>query len=77
MTFLSKEGAMKAKEIYYEKKFNLGNYETETIGLLVVVEEGEKFSDVLQLARKAVLAAGTKVDRPGSAKELTQLIASK
>jgi hypothetical protein len=68
---------MKAKEIYYEKKFNLGNYETETIGLLVVVDEGEKFSDALQLARKAVLAHGTKANTPGSAKELQQLIASK
>lgn len=58
---------MKSKEVWYERKFNLGNYETETIGLLVVVEEGEKFSDVLAAARKAVLREGASLSRPRSA----------
>lgn len=63
---------MKTKEVWYSRKFNLGNYETEEIGLLVIVEEGEKFSDVLAAARKAVLSQGVAPSRPKSvaAKEL-------
>jgi hypothetical protein len=58
---------MKTKEVYYERKFNLGNYETESIGILVVVEEGEKFADVLNTARKAVLQQGVTIPKPKSA----------
>jgi|688.fasta_scaffold241928_3 hypothetical protein len=58
---------MKTKEVYYERKFNLGNYETESIGILVVVEEGEKFADVLNTARKAVLQQGVMLPKPKSA----------
>jgi hypothetical protein len=58
---------MKTKEVYYERKFNLGNYETESIGILVVVEEGEKFADVLNTARKAVLQQGVTFPKPKSA----------
>jgi hypothetical protein len=67
---------MKTKEVYYERKFNLGNYETESIGILVVVEEGEKFADVLNTARKAVLQQGVSVAKPKSAqaKELQAVL---
>jgi hypothetical protein len=58
---------MKTKEVHYERKFNLGNYETESIGILVVVEEGEKFADVLNAARKAVLQQGVTIPKPRSA----------
>lgn len=58
---------MKTKEVYYERKFNLGNYETETIGIMVVLDEGEKFADVLSTARKAVLQQGVSLPKPKSA----------
>lgn len=58
---------MKTKEVYYERKFNLGNYETESIGLLVVVDEGEKFAEVLNTARKAVLQQGVLYPKTKSA----------
>lgn len=58
---------MKTKEVYYERKFNLGNYETESIGILVVVDEGEKFADVLNTARRAVLQQGVSLPKPKSA----------
>lgn len=57
---------MKTKEVWYERKFNLGNYETETIGLLVVLDDGEKFPDALSVARKAVLSQGVSPARPRS-----------
>lgn len=57
---------MKTKEVWYSRKFNLGNYESEEIGILVVVDEGEKFSDVLSTARKAVMAQGVAPSRPKS-----------
>jgi hypothetical protein len=70
---------MKSKEVWYERKFNLGNFETETIGLLVVVEDGEKFGDVLAAARKAVLQQGSNIPRPKSAavKELLGVLDKK
>lgn len=58
---------MKTKEVYYERKFNLGNYETESIGILVVLDEGEKFADVLNTARKAVLQQGVAIPKAKSA----------
>lgn len=58
---------MKTKEVYYSRKFNLGNYETEEIGILVVLDEGEKFADVLSTARKAVLQQGVSLPKPKSA----------
>lgn len=70
---------MKTKEVYYERKFNLGNYETESIGILVVLDEGEKFADVLNTARKAVLQQGVNLPRPKSApvKELQAVLDKK
>ena len=57
---------MKLKEVVYERKFNLGNYETETIGVTMVVDEGDKFADVLASARKAVMASTIALTRPQS-----------
>ena len=57
---------MKLKEVVYERKFNLGNYETETIGVCMVVDEGDKFSDVLSQARKAVMSSTIALTRPQS-----------
>lgn len=70
---------MRTKEVYYSRKFNLGNYETEEIGILVVLDEGEKFADVLSTARKAVLQQGVSLPRPKSApvKELQAVLDKK
>jgi hypothetical protein len=70
---------MKTKEVCYERKFNLGNYETETIGIVVQVEDGEKFTDVLSQARKAVLSQGVSTGKPQPAKvqELQSLLERK
>lgn len=70
---------MRAKEVTYERKFNLGNYETETISLTVELEDGEKFSEVLGMARKAVLAQGAAIPRAQSsaAKDLQTLLDTK
>lgn len=45
---------MKAKKIYYEKCFNLGNYQNEKIGIEIELEEGEKVQDVLKAAKTFV-----------------------
>lgn len=45
---------MKATKITYQRCFNLGDYENEVIGVEVEIEEGEKFKDVLDNARKCV-----------------------
>lgn len=70
---------MKLKEIVYERKFNLGNYEMETIGICMVVEEGEKFADVLAVARKAVTSQTLALTRPQSsaAKDLNAVLEKK
>ena len=45
---------MKATKIYYEKCFNLGNFENEKIGIELITEDGEKASDVLKQAKNFV-----------------------
>lgn len=45
---------MKAKKIYYEKCFNLGNYQNEKVGIEIELEEGEKVQDVLKAAKQFV-----------------------
>lgn len=45
---------MKATKIYYQKCFNLGNYQNEVIGIELEVEAGEKSSDVMRMARHFV-----------------------
>jgi len=57
---------MKLKEIVYERKFNLGNYEVETIGVVAQVDEGEKFADVLATCRRAVMSQTIALTRPQS-----------
>lgn len=42
---------MKAKKIYYQKCFNLGNYQNEVVGIELEIEEGEKAVDVLEKAK--------------------------
>lgn len=51
---------MKAKEVHYERKFYLGDYESETIGIVVSLDDGEKAADALAVARKLVTAQSTK-----------------
>lgn len=70
---------MKVKELVYERKFNLGNFETETIGITVVLDEGEKFVDALGQARKAVMSSTLALTRPQSpaAKDLNALLGNK
>lgn len=70
---------MKLIEVVYERKFNLGNFETETIGVAMVVDEGEKFADVLGAARKAVMSQTMALTRPQSsaAKDLNVVLEKK
>lgn len=50
---------MKTKEVSYSRKFNLGNFETEDICVVLVLDEGEKAVDALAVARKLVLSQAT------------------
>ncbi len=70
---------MKLKEVVYERKFNLGNYETETIGVCMVVDEGDKFNEVLAQARKAVMSNTIALTRPQSSatKDLNRVLENK
>lgn len=45
---------MKATKVYYQKCFNLGNYQNEVIGIELEVEEGENALDVIEKAKKFV-----------------------
>lgn len=45
---------MKATKIYYQKCFNLGDYQNEVIGIELEVEPGEKASGVMEMARHFV-----------------------
>lgn len=42
---------MKAVRVYYEKCFNLGNYENAKIGIEMEVEEGEHVNQVIEDTR--------------------------
>lgn len=42
---------MKATKIYYQKCFNLGNYQNEVIGIELEVQQGDKAVDVIEKAR--------------------------
>lgn len=78
---------MKINGIKYSKKFNLGNYESEDIGVDVSVEEGENPSECLKAAmdfvsskggspvmeEKPVVAAKKKVEKAEPKKEAEQL----
>lgn len=60
---------MKATKVIYQRRFNLGDYEGEVIGVEVEIEEGEKFKDVLDNARKCV----EKMSKKQVYKEVTPL----
>jgi len=45
---------MKAKTVRYEKRFNLGNYEAETVGIELELEDGDKAAQALALAKQFV-----------------------
>lgn len=70
---------MKAIELKYERKFSLGNFEMETIGVTMVIEHGEKFGDVLAAARKAVMSSTLALTRPQSnaVKDLNAVLGEK
>jgi hypothetical protein len=39
---------IKITEVHFSRKFNLGNYETEDIGFVATVVDGQKPDDVLK-----------------------------
>lgn len=45
---------MKPTRIYYEKCFNIGNFENEKIGMEIELEAGEKATDAINKARETV-----------------------
>jgi hypothetical protein len=45
---------LKATKIYYQKCFNLGNYQNEVIGIELEIEKGERAFDVLSRARNFI-----------------------
>lgn len=45
---------MKPLKVFYQRCFNLGDYENEVIGVEVEIQEGEKFQDVFESAKKCV-----------------------
>lgn len=52
----------KTLSVYYERTFNLGNYESEKIGIELSVEEEEKAGDVLQKAKEFVESKSSKIN---------------
>lgn len=53
---------MKAKTIKYERVINLGNYESERIGIEIELEGGERAAAALDLAKKFVSSNVTKMN---------------
>lgn len=49
---------MKYKSVEFTKKFNLGNYETQDIRILVEVEDNENVDEVFLKLKKKVLEMG-------------------
>ena len=49
---------MRAMPVRYEKKFNLGNYESEAVGIELALDVGERASDALALAKQFVETNG-------------------
>ena len=45
---------MRATKIYYQKCFNLGNYQNEVVGIELEIGEDEKAADVLEKAKQFV-----------------------
>lgn len=55
---LKRSTKMKYKSVEFTKKFNLGNYETQDIRILVEVEENENVDEVFLKLKKKVLEMG-------------------
>jgi len=51
---------MKYKTVEFTKKFNLGNYETQDIKILVEVAENENVDEVFLKLKQKVLEMGNK-----------------
>lgn len=51
---------MKCTRIYYEKCFNLGNYQNEKVGVEIELAEGETAAAAMKLAQKFVEQSTTK-----------------
>ena len=49
---------MNFKSIEFTKKFNLGNYETQDIRILVELDEGENVDEAFLKLKKKVLEMG-------------------
>lgn len=49
---------MKYKSVEFTKKFNLGNYETQDIRILVEIDEKENVDEVFLKLKKKVLEMG-------------------
>lgn len=47
---------MKITKVYFERTFNLGNYESAKIGLEAEVEQNEDYVDTYEILKKRVLA---------------------
>lgn len=60
---------MKAMRIYYEKCFNLGNYENEKIGIEILLEDEDTAKDALKAAKDFVEGQGA-----GRRKELENIM---
>ena len=56
---LKKKTKMKYKSVEFTKKFNLGNYETQDVRILVEVDENENIDEVFVKLKKKVLEMGS------------------
>ena len=60
---------MNIKTVYYQKTFNLGNYNSERIGIEVALNEGENAEDALNTARNLVEEYHSKIQKPETEQE--------
>jgi len=54
---------MKCTRIYYEKCFNLGNYQNEKVGVEIELAEGETATQALDASKKFVEKSNPKSDK--------------
>ena len=60
---------MNIKTVYYQKTFNLGNYNSERIGVEVALNEGENAGEALDTARNLVEEYHSKIQKPETEQE--------